>query len=79
MFVEVAEEIRTHLVSREARVGCVCGEGQTTPVFSFHSQLWRRLIQPDAEALELFLDEELVCDRLEHVEHYKDEIRGTGR
>lgn len=40
------------------------------------SDVWRLLVTPDAEALQLGLDDPLVRQRLVHIEHNEDEMTG---
>lgn len=54
------------------------GDIDTALVFLLEDNVWRLLIDPDAEALELALDDLFICQRLVDIQHDEDEITRLG-
>ena len=54
------------------------GDADATFVFLLENNIWRLLVDANAKAFKLGLDDLLICERLIDVENDKDQVTGLG-
>jgi hypothetical protein len=71
------KETKSNQIKIELRLGDHRLEVDAALLFLLEDDVWRFLVQPDPETLQLLLDQLLVLQRLQNIQDNKDERTST--